>query len=258
MHAALRALFALGCVAASVLAWGYFRQEAWALSTWPWTDGRLSNIFVASILAAVALPLAWVAWRGRLGSAAGGFAHLGVILAGTASVLATATVPEARVPLGGLAAGLAAAALGCAGLAWWSHRQPNRDTRPLPVSMRVWFVLYILILIPAGMALVRGVPGIMPWSLKPATSGIYGWVFLAAICSFLYPLLRPRMEYAMVGLLGFLAYDLVLIPPFVQLFATVKPEFQTTLIVYTSALVLSGLVSVWYLFFDRRTRLSRG
>lgn len=250
----MRAFFLAAALAAALLATGYALQQPWALATWPWSDGRLSNIFVASILAAIAVPLAWIGVSGQFGGTAGGFAHLAVMLGGAASVL-WPLAPGA--PGRGHAAGAAAAALACVVLAVWAHRRPTRDARPLTGPMRAWFVVYILILIPAGIALLLGVTGIMPWPLKPETSKIYGWIFLSAVCSFAYPLLRPRLEYAFVGLWGFLAYDLVLIPHFVQHFRTVGDAFRTTLSVYTAVLVLTAAISIWYLFIARATRIRR-
>lgn len=154
------------------------------------------------------------------------------------------------------ALGFAIVAVVCGLLAIWAHRQPTRDTRPLPRPMRAWFVVYILILVPAGIALLRGVPGVMPWPVKPEASMIYGWVFLAAVCSFLYPLLRPRVEYAAVGLWGFLAYDAVLLVPFFKHLRTVKPELFGALVLYIAVLVLTAAISLWYLFFSRATRFA--
>lgn len=255
-HAAagLRAAFLAAALAAAVLAAGYFLQQPWALATWPWSDGRLSNIFVASILAAIAVPLAWIGLSGRIAGATGGFLHLGVMLGGMASVLWPL---GSQGPLRAYAIGAAAVALASFGLAAWAQARPLRDTRPLPRSMRAWFVLYILILIPAGIALLHGTAGILPWPLKAETSALYGWIFLSAVCSFAYPLLRPQAENAFVGLWGFLAYDVVLLPPFLQHFRTVGSEFVTTLFVYTGVLLLTAALSVWYLFVSGATRIRR-
>jgi hypothetical protein len=56
--------------------------------------------------------------------------------------------------------------------------------------------------------------------------------------------------------LGFLAYDLVLIMPFLQHFSDVLPEQRASLIVYTTVLVLSAGLAVYYLFIHRATRLA--
>jgi len=255
MRQVVRGLFVSAGIGCAVLGVGYFAQQPWALATWPWTDGRLSNIFVASMLAALALPLAWIGCSAQFRAAAGGFAHLAVILGGSASVFFGAGIAQAPARWPAYGAGALAAALACAALVHWSLRQPVADTRLLPRSARAWFVAYIAVLVPAGGALLSGVPGIMPWPLKAETSALYGWIFLAAVCSFAYPLWRPRVENAVVGLLGFLAYDLALIPPFVAHFERVRPEFTTTLVSYTTVLVMTALVSVWYLFVSPHTRL---
>jgi len=53
---------------------------------------------------------------------------------------------------------------------------------------------------------------------------------------FLYGLLVPRWHHALGQLLNFLAYDLVLIVPFLWLFKTAKPEYVFSLIVYVAVL----------------------
>jgi hypothetical protein len=254
---ALRTIFVASGLAAAGLAAGYTLQAPWALALWPWADGRLSNIFVGSIFAAMALPLLWIGASGQFAAATGGFLHLGVLLAGAASVFVGLPQSTGGTPVMVWAGGAAVGALACGALAAWSHRLPARDSRPLTQPMRAWFVLYVMVLLPGGIALLQQVPGVMPWALRPESSSVYGWVFLSAICSFVYPLLRPRVEYAYVGLLGFLAYDLVLLPPFLQHFAAVKPAFKLTLMVYTSVLFLTACISVWYLFICAQTRMLR-
>jgi hypothetical protein len=253
----LKALFFATGLAAAVLAAGYVMQHPLALASWPWADGRLSNIFVGSILAAVALPLLWIGWSGQFAAAAGGFLHLGVMLGGAASVLYMLAVAQGGGRLMAWATGAAAAALASFALARWAHRLPPRDRRPITRPMRVWFVLYMLILVPGGVALLLHLPGVMPWPLKPESSSVYGWIFLSAVCSFVYPLLRPQVEYVYMGLLGFLAYDLVLLPPFVRHFGAVPPAFHTTLVVYTAALALTAAISLWYLLISPHTRMAK-
>jgi hypothetical protein len=107
----------------------------------------------------------------------------------------------------------------------------------------------------AGIALIRQAPGIMPWPLKPETSMVYGWIFVAAAWSFVYPLWQPRVEHIRVGLLGFLAYDAVLLAPFLRHFETVRPELRTSLLLYVIALSVSTAVSIYYLFLSRETRI---
>ena len=244
-------------VLSGLLAGGYFLQLPWALGTWPWPEGRLSNIFVSSILAAVAAAMLWAGISGRLAGAAGGFLHVATMLGGAASVLWPLGQQRAQPGLTACAVGCTVAAGACIAAFLWVRRLPVVDDRPLPPALRVWCVLYILILVPAGTALILQVPGIMPWPLKPETSVIYGWVFVSAVWSFAYPLLRPRVEHIGVGLVGFLAYDAVLIVPFVRHLETVRPELRTSLVLYLLALTASAGVSVYYLLLSRGTRTRR-
>ena len=55
-------------------------------------------------------------------------------------------------------------------------------------------------------------------------------------------------------LLGFLAYDLVLIGPFLQHFSTVRPEMRLSLILYTFVVCYSGLLAIYFLFIHPPTR----
>lgn len=62
----------------------------------------------------------------------------------------------------------------------------------------------------------------------------------------------PPVSYACAQLWSFLAYDLVLIGPFLGHFANVKPEQRMSLILYTTVLIYSGAVAVYYLLIDRK------
>jgi drug/metabolite transporter (DMT)-like permease len=184
-------------------------QAAWALFVLPWPESRLGNIFIASVLAAVAAAMAWVAASGRLSSAAGGFLHVATMLGGIGVALLMFG-PQAGSTRGNRTALLLLAAALCGSASFaWVRRLPVADRRPLPMSLRVWCALYVCILLPAGTTLIARLPGVMPWSLPALSSMIYGCVFVAAAWSFLLPLLRPQVEHIRVGLIGFLTYDAV-------------------------------------------------
>ncbi len=73
-------------------------------------------------------------------------------------------------------------------------------------------------------------------------------------------LLRPWGPLAKVGqrdrtASGFLAYDLVLIVPFLKHFATVNAAHRPSLVVYTAVLVYSGVLAAYYLFVHASTHL---
>jgi len=243
----VRVIFVALGVAAALLAVGYFLQQPWALASWPWSEGRLSNVFIASMLAAIAAAMLWIGIANQAAASAPGLLHLAVILVGIAGVVGIAGAQRGDAGLMIYAAGATIVVVACLALFRWARSQTPRDTRPLTRMMRVWFALYIVILFAAGSALVVRVSGIMPWPLKGETSTIYGFIFLAAIVSFAYPLLHPQFEYANVGLVGFLAYDAVLLPPLVGHLERVQPALMTSLVLYITALAVSGAVSAYYL-----------
>ena len=94
---------------------------------------------------------------------------------------------------------------------------------------------------------------VFPWDLNPDSSVVFGCIFLGDAFYFLYALLRPRWGNAFGQLLSFLAYDLVLIVPFLLLVNTVKPDHMLGLIIYIAVLVYSGGLAVYYLFIDSQT-----
>lgn len=145
MSAALvRLVLLLVGLASCVLAYGYFAQTPWALATWPWKDGPLANIFVSSVLAAVAAAMLWVAASGQLAGAAGGFLHVSTMMGGIGLVLLSASSGAGTGPAQLAVPCLLAAATGMAGFAW-VRRLPLSDARPLPTAMRGWCVIYLLI-----------------------------------------------------------------------------------------------------------------
>ena len=101
-------------------------------------------------------------------------------------------------------------------------------------------------------------PNIFPWPLSPENSVFYGSIFLGAMCYFLYGVIYPCWGNAKGQLLGFLAYDLVLIVPFLQHFAAVRPEKLLSLTIYTAVVSYSGLLAIFFLLVHAPTRLRFG
>jgi hypothetical protein len=106
-----------------------------------------------------------------------------------------------------------AAALFSLGYFLWSRRVPIRDVRPMPRLVRMSFLVFSLTLVLVAIALILRAPVVFPWRLNPDSSVLFGWVFMGAAVYFLYGLTRPRWHDARGQLLGFLAYDLILIFP---------------------------------------------
>ena len=135
----------------------------------------------------------------------------------------------------------------------WSRRIPLSESSPTPMPVRVSFAIFVASLLFAVTALILQQP-IFPWKLNPDSSVIFGCIFIGDAFYFLHALIKPYWRNAAGQLLSFLAYDLVLIPPFLRLFETVEPASRFSLIIYVLVLIYSGAVAVYYLFLNPRTR----
>jgi hypothetical protein len=136
---------------------------------------------------------------------------------------------------------------------FWSRTLPLHDTRPTPALVKGSFGVFIVALLLAGGALILRLP-VFPWKLNPDSSVIFGCIFLGDAFYFLYGLYRPVWGNAFGQLLSFLAYDVVLIVPFIGLFNTIDPALSLNLIVYIAVLLYSGALAVYYLFINPQTR----
>jgi hypothetical protein len=144
--------------------------------------------------------------------------------------------------------------VGVAGLAW-SLRFPLDRTIPMPGPVRWSFVVFLGALLIVSTRLILRTPNVIPWTLTPELGVVVGWMFFGAAAYFAYALLRPSWNNAAGQLAGFLAYDVVLIVPFLQRLPTVAPEHRVGLIIYTTVVAYSGLLAIYYLFVNARTRV---
>ncbi|MGK2851996.1 MAG: hypothetical protein ACSLFN_13945 [Candidatus Limnocylindrales bacterium] len=212
-------------------------------------------MLIGSFLVAAAASTAWcLAMRSARGMAGIGLDYLTIL----GLVAATSLVRAA----GGAGADVAefgvVCAVGAAGglvLLRWGLAHPWVDPRPTPTLVRAAFVVFVVALVLAGGALLLGVPNSLPWAITPELSVLFGCLFLGAAAYFAFGLVDPRWENAGGQLAGFLAYDLILIVPFVQRMPTIDEELRANLIAYTSVVVVSAVVGAYYVFVDRRTRL---
>lgn len=81
---------------------------------------------------------------------------------------------------------------------------------------------------------------------------------VASSNGFSLAMLRSGWVNAAGQLAGFLAYDLVLIVPFLTRLPAVAPHFRLGLIIYTTVVAFSGALAIYYLFINRSTRLYSG
>lgn len=233
---------------------GFVFQFPWVVNLWPWPDSRLSYLFLGSILAAVTVAVGWISWLGEWGALPAGALNVFVIAVTWAAYFLQRFFSGNHSLLlfygsvGILIALISAAAF------LWSRRLPLHDQRPTPRFLLFSFGLFTAVLILAGGALIFRVPTIFPWPLNPDSSVLFGCIFLGDAFYFFYGLLFPRWYNAYGQMLSFLAYDLVLIFPFLGLFSSVKPEHRLSLIIYVAVLLYSGLLAIYYLLVNKQTR----
>ena len=233
-------------------AFGFIFRLPSATSIWPWEDGRYSYLFIGSILAAVSAAALWIGWTGEFGALPAGALNVFVIgLTTSIYFFLLSSQGRANMALFGTFAAMAAVTSLIA--FFWSLKIPLKESRPMPGPVKISFWIFIISLFLAGGALILGTP-VFPWALNRDTSVIFGCIFLGDAFYFLYGMFRPNWHNALGQLLSFLAYDLVLIVPFMGLLNTVEPGRYTNLVVYLAVLIYSGGLAVYYLFINSQTR----
>jgi hypothetical protein len=234
----------------------FFAQWPFVTSLWPFPGTTpLTFIFISSIFAAAAASTIWAAGTQNYGALAGiGLDYL-IILAPVAvySLQLGGSTGNSQFTIYGGAC-IFGALFGL-WLLLWSIRIPIDNTLPMPRLVRWSFVVFIIALLIVSIQLIFQVPNVIPWAITPELSVVIGWMFLGAAAYFVYALLRPSWNNSAGQLAGFLAYDIVLIVPFLQRLPTVTPQFQAGLIVYTAVVVYSGLLAFYYLFLNKTTRV---
>ena len=231
------------------------RGAAWATELWPWEATPLSYLFLASILAAIAMPVLWIGVTGELAAMRAGAVDLGLMYGGMLVYTLLRLGDRGQPALGAYAAVFAVGVVAMALTLVLTRRTPWRDERRMPRPLRAAFAALAAILVAAGAALVAGAD-IFPWKLGAETSVMFGLIYLGAAAYFACGVLEPRWPNAAGQLVGFLAYDLILIGPFVDRFGEVSGGQLTSLVVYTTVVVASALLAVYYLFVAEATRLS--
>lgn len=241
-----------------VIAIGFITRQTWTEALWPFQyTTNLSFIFMASMaLAATASTLWCVVEREDAGFA--GIALDYMLLFGAMGILGLQNYGRTQnQAVLMLVIGSAAAALFGLWMFLWSQRLPFRDVQATPRPVRFAFGFFTVALILTGGAMILRQPNILPWNMTQETALFYGWFFLGAAAYFIYGLLRPKWGNAGGQLAGFLAYDAVLIVPFVQHLSTVRPEHRLSLYLYIAVIVSSGLIAIYYLLINPTTRLGR-
>jgi hypothetical protein len=154
---------------------------------------------------------------------------------------------------------MAASALGPAMLAIGFIFQTDWATSTWPFETsrlsNLFLGSFAMVLVAAGQALVVGADDVMPWAVSDESGVMFGLIFLGAASSYVFGAVRPMWGYAYAPLLGFLVYDLVLLPPLIYHFSDVAPENETSLILYVAVLSYSAALATYYLLISQSTRL---
>jgi hypothetical protein len=253
-EARIRAVFVPAGLLTLVLVGGFLAQLPWATTLWPWPVSALSYVFIASILAAIAVPLLWIGISGEVAAMQAGAIDLAVLYGALFVYVITLLGDPGQPELWpyaiffGVACAASAAAFAAARRIEW------RDPRPMPAPVRGSFAAFAVILVVVGAALVLHVD-LFPWELSSEASVAFGLFYLGAAVYFVHGLLQPRWSNAAGQLAGFLAYDLVLLAPFFDHFADATGGRLVSLIVYVVFLLYSGALAAHYLFLADETRI---
>ena len=244
------------CVVQFLFAIAFFLQLPFVVNLWPFEGTTpLTFIFVSSIFAAAAAATLWAAASENYGALAGIALDYITILTPLSifSFQLGASSGNSQLTTFGIAC-LFGAFFGL-GLLLWSIRIPMDTTLPMPGIVRWSFVIFIIALLIVSTRLILKVPNAIPWKITPEISVVIGWMFFGAALYFVYALLRPSWVNAAGQLAGFLAYDVVLIVPFLTRLPTVAPENRIGLIIYTAVVSYSGLLALYYLFIHKPTHI---
>lgn len=229
-------------------------QVAEVIALWPLPDTTpLSFLFIGSIFAAAGASQLYCLYVRENGALVGValdyvtiFAPLVVFMLQIANGSPAVLAFVVALVLG-LAFGIA--------LLFWSRQYAITDVRRQPRLVRYSFMVFIVALLLVGGSLVLKTPNVLPWRITTEGGVVYGWMFLGAAAYFTYSLLRPSWINSGGQLIGFLAYDIVLILPFVTRLSTVDEQYRLGLYVYTAVVAYSGVLASYYLFIHPTTRL---
>lgn len=240
MHPVLKAVLVVVLVVQGLVGIGFALRLEVVTAAWPFpVISPTSYTFVGSIFVAAAASTLWCVLTDE-DAALGGIALDYIAIGLPAMVLAW----SAGIP--GMVAIFAATAVVGIGVFAWAVRRPFRDARRTPLVVRLAFGFFVVALLLVGSQLALG-RDILPWATNTETAMLYGWFFLGAAAYFAYGVIRPVWGNAGGQLSGFLAYDLVLLVPFLLLLPTIPEPRLPSLVIYLVVIVLSMVLALVYL-----------
>jgi hypothetical protein len=252
----MRYFLFLVCAVQLFFAVAFFLQLPFVVNLWPFPGTTpLTFIFISSIFAAAAASTLWAVASRTYGALAGiGLDYI--------TILAPVSILSFQLGASSGSPQLTYYGIFCVvgvlfglGLFLWSVRIPIDSALPMPRPVRWSFAFFIFALLIVGGRLILKVPNTIPWNITPELSVVAGWMFLGAAVYFAYGLLRPSWLNSAGQMVGFLAYDVVLIVPFLTRLPTTPPQHRIGLTIYTAVVIYSGLLAIYYLFIHKPTRL---
>jgi hypothetical protein len=255
MERSFRAVLLVFSVILIVLALGFSLQIPSITRIWPMPNtSPLSFIFIGSIFAAAAAAILWCLFAGENGSLVG--VALDFLVTFIPLAIYTFMIANGNSHIMWFGIFLILAVVLGVVMLLWARRYPVENPLPQPLLIRISYMLFTLALLIFGGLMVLQVPNILPWRVTPEGSVIYGWMFLGAAAFFIYSIVRRTWADSGAPLAGFLAYDIVLIVPFIDQFSRVDTQLLPNLILYTAVVIYSTLLAIYYLLINKETRIS--
>ena len=246
-------------VAALGVALAFVRGVPEVVALWPYSTAYgLTTIFIASMFAAIGAPIVWIGLSGDLAAIRPGAVNIiavGVGLGGQATWKIAFEASSQELIIFAIAVWAVVVVVGV--MMVLARNEKWRDPRPTPWLVRIAFGLFTFVLLTAGGLLVQRVQ-IFPWVLDRDSALAFGVMFLGAAAYFIYGLVAPVWSNAKGQLIGFLAYDAVLLVPYLKLWPSTTGDQRLGLTVYLAALAISGVIAIWFLFFNPIWRFGRG
>jgi hypothetical protein len=229
-----------------IIGYGFWQKAAWAIALWPWPDGPLSYLFISSMLLAEGATMAWLFATMELNAARGGSLGFAAMNTGISTYTVYLYGQRHQSLLLGWAVVCGILAIGALALFAIGAKYEHRDVRPSPLVVRISFLVFSAALFTATAMLLARMPIVFPWPLNPDSSVMFGFLFLASAIYFFDGWFRPSAANAFGQLLGFLVYDIVLIPPYLRHWSKALGGFRVSLVIYLIVLLWSASLALWF------------
>jgi hypothetical protein len=255
----------LSGLAFTILAVGFIARIPWTVSLLPLHfdttyNDTLGFMFIASMVSAWGVSSIYIGATGKIAPAFTTLINYILVFGGLGilylqlSLQNTNSVNQSALSVMGIFSILIA--LFSAYWLWLLRNTAVSNPIPMPKTLRRAIGVMTLFVGITSMSLIVFKYNILPWDGTTIFGIVYGWLFVGTGAALLYALVRNKWEIVAAQLLGFLAYDLVLIPPFIDFFSQVRPDKLPGLIMYFCFVVGSAILAIYYLFFDVRTRIT--